>query len=202
MSKRILDFSDHEAAIKLFDEAFTHPHRRYEVVAVDPFIAYEWVRENASMRHFGWGSDEKSHMRMGDLIHMDTLYYRERCGWVTDCGELNAVSNNGYLCDFPPDANSETCQYTGKRLCMPYQCPVAYEADREDIRRKDHDLWRTDYKPYPDEQPTDWMVLYARPRYAAVANVHVINLPTQAEMRQRAQEQWEREQATAEGGAV
>lgn len=170
-----LDFSDHDAAVKLFDEAFVHPRRHYVIQPVDVETAKKWLRKNASMRHFGWGPDPRPPMGCGDLMSMDTLYYRDRCGWVADCEEGD---NNGYLCDYPPDEQSETCSQTGKRLCHTWQCPVAYEADREDIRRKDPGLWKSDYKPHPDEQPTDWMVLCARPRYAYVVNVTVLGCET------------------------
>jgi hypothetical protein len=61
-----------------------------------------------------------------------------------------------------------------KRLCYAFNCPIACEADREDIRKLDPDLYKSDFKPYPDEQPHDWMVLHSRPRYAYVPNVKVV----------------------------
>ncbi|HEU5376890.1 MAG TPA: hypothetical protein VFV38_15750, partial [Ktedonobacteraceae bacterium] len=111
----------------------------------------------------------------------DELYYRDRCGWAA----------GSYHCDHPDhpgaehcwEKDCEECEELGadeygrprhKCLCYAWNCPIASEADREDIRRRDPDLYRSDYKSYPDEEPHDWMVLHSRPRYAYVPNVRVL----------------------------
>lgn len=181
----VLDFADHEAAMRLFDEAFCNPDRPYVVQPQDPAIAAEWLRKCTWMVNFVWCAGAKSFeqrlaeggpLQAGQLIDFDTLYYRGRCGWRSDADG----DNNGYLCDapIPPEDifHVEACSQTGKRLCYRWQCPVAYQADREDIQRLDPDLYASDYEPYPDSEPEDWLVLYARPRYAYVPNVRVVGL--------------------------
>lgn len=154
-----LDFTDHEAACALYDEAFQHPDRLYVVTPIDDEVARTWIRDNAYMLNFGWAGarsfQEKlkalGAMRYGQKIHIDTLYYRDRCGWVTEDAP-DGAENNGYLCDYPPGKGDEVCRVTRKRLCHTCQCPIASSSDDEH-----------------DEQ----MILYRRPRYAYVSNVLV-----------------------------
>lgn len=179
----VLDFSDSDSARAFFDDAFLHPRRKYVVQPLDANVARRWLSDNATMLRFSW-ADGATPMQFGDLIHMDELYYRNRCGWVTDTSKFESCDNNGYLCDFPddrqvehlwPDNGGETCSQTGKRLCYPWQCPVAIEACVEDIKRKYPDLYRSDYKGEPLEDTAgDWMILEVRPRRALVANVIVL----------------------------
>jgi hypothetical protein len=182
-----LDFADVQAVEALFNEAFQHPRRKYVVQPTDTREASEWLKENTWMTNFTWCAGAKSFeqrlqevgtLRRKQLIHLDELYYRNRCGWAA----------GDYHCDHPDRENSECCsgedceeceghidaEGYGKRLCYAFNCPIAASADREDIRKLDPDLWRSDYKDYPDEEPHDWMVLYARPHYAYVQNVEVL----------------------------
>jgi len=97
-----LDFADHDAAVRVFDEAFLHPSIEY---VVNP---------------------------------------------------------------------SEICEGTGKRMCFPFQCPIAYPLDAAGIRELDPGLYASDYAGEDDDYATDWMALAHRPRYAYVPNVIVI----------------------------
>jgi hypothetical protein len=188
MSKPIiLDFSDNEAAANLFNEAFQHPRRKYVIQPVNQEIAAQWLKENTNMVKFVWCAGVKSFetrlneagpLRCGELIHLDTLYHRNRCGWAA----------GSYHCDHPDHPDAELCdvkdceecgvdeqgQPRHKCLCHAFACPLAYEADRDDIKKLDPDLYRTDYKDYPGAEPHDWMVLHSRPRYAYAPNVLVI----------------------------
>jgi hypothetical protein len=191
MKPVILDFSNHKAASNLFNEAFQHPRRKYVVHPVDKEVAAEWLKENTYMTNFTWCAGAKSFekrlaeagsLRCGELIHLDTLYYRDRCGWQA----------GNWHCDYPyekedaeecEEDDCEECEELGKdeqgeqlhkRLCFSFNCPIAYEADRDDIKKLDPGLYKSDYKPYPDETPQDWMVLHSRPRYAYVPNVRVV----------------------------
>ena len=158
-----LDFTDHEAAYRLYDEAFQHPDCLYVVTPIDAEAARAWMRENAYMLNFGWVGarpfqeklKELGAMRYGQHMHMDTLYYRDRCGWVPENVPVGA-ENNGYLCDYPPGKGDEVCRVTHKRLCHTYQCPIALRASDEEEDGEDDD-----------------MILYRRPRYAYVSNVLV-----------------------------
>ncbi len=181
-----LDFTDVPAVEALFDEAFCHPRRQYTVHPVDTAVAAEWLKENTYMVNFVWCAGVKSFdrrleeagpMRHNTLIHLDELFYRDRCGWAT----------GSYHCDYPDKEDAECChdedceecegsiyaEGDGKRLCYSFNCPIACEADREDIRKLDPGLWRSDYKGN-DYEPQDWMVLHSRPRYAYVPNVTVL----------------------------
>lgn len=174
-----LDFSNTDAARTLFDQAFEHPENTYIVQPIDTDVARAWLQENAFMLNFGWATDNTFQTRLQRLgamyfyqvIGLDTLYYRNRCGWQADDEEGD---NNGYLCDYPPDMHTERCSVTGNRLCHTWQCPIAYQADREDIRLYDPSSYASDYANDPEQEPEDEMVLIKRPRYAYVPNVHVL----------------------------
>ncbi len=194
MSKKktplLLDFTDIPAVEALFDEAFRYPRRHYTVQPVDAEVAAAWLKENTYMVGFVWCAGVKSFeqrlkeagpLRCGQLIGLDMLYYRGLCGW----------ESGSYHCDYPnwPGDDADHCrdrtcgeeecegqqQETGygKRLCYSFNCPIASEADREDIRRLDPGLWQSDYKGNT-HKPEDWMVLHSRPRYAYVPNVIVL----------------------------
>lgn len=157
-----LDFSDHQMALDLYEEAFEHPECLYEVTPTDVEVARAWISDNAYMINFGWTGarafqeklKELGAMHYGQEIDMDTLYYRDRCGWVTSSEDIpdEGADNNGYLCDYPPEKGDDVCSVIGKRLCYACQCPIAVRAT--------------------DENEDD-MILYRRPRYAYVANVVV-----------------------------
>jgi hypothetical protein len=81
------------------------------------------------------------------------------------CGYFNGetVVNNGYGCDNPSqeetDFDDEANKDQGK--CYSWGCPLAYEADYEDIKRLDPDL----AKEYAEQQQkygfieSDWVVM-------------------------------------------
>lgn len=186
----VLDFTNTQAVEDLFNEAFQHPRRTYVVQPVDVDIATEWLKKNTNMVNFVWCAGVKSFekrleeagpLHLREIIHLDELYYRNRCGWAA----------GDWHCDHPNDEHSEECQEKGceeceelepdkagepqhKRLCSAWNCPIASEADRDDIRKLYPDLYRSDYEPYPDAEPHDWMVLHSRPRYAYVPNIQVL----------------------------
>lgn len=179
-----LDYSDHEAAKALYDEAWAHPRRKYTIIPADPEVAWHWIFNNASMLNFGWPTSsnfdvhlkELGPMQPGDLISLDTMYYRNRCGWVYSDNEAD-TEDEEYVCYHPDTENSEENTESGKRRkCFSWNCPLAHEADREDIRKRDPEFYKSDFKPYPDEQPHDWMILHKRPRYAYVPNITVIGV--------------------------
>jgi hypothetical protein len=97
-----LDFSDHEAVMKLFNEAFQHPRRRYTIHPVDKDVAATWLRENTWMTNFTFEKrlNEAGALRCGELIHLDELYYRERCGWAA----------GHYHCDHPDKEDAAECE--------------------------------------------------------------------------------------------
>ncbi|MBU0491774.1 MAG: hypothetical protein KKA73_03370 [Chloroflexi bacterium] len=174
-----VDFADHAAVVALFDEAFCHPDRHYTVQPVDVAVATAWLQQYTWMTNFCWGEGSKPFaqrlaeagpLRCRQLTDLDTLYYRNRCGWRSDQGD--------YCCDAPltgiEEHYVEVCPATGLRLCQAGQCPVAYQANRHDIQRLDPDLYQSDLAPYPEHEPEDWLVLSARPRYAYVPNVQVL----------------------------
>ncbi len=172
-----LDFAEAGVAERIFDEAFQHPRRKYVIQPVDAEVARRWLCEHANIVNFVWCGGAKSlrerlaeggALHPGQLIHLDTLYYRNRCGW------MDVSEGADYTCDAPPGDDTDTDSANGKRRCFAWNCPIAYEAGREDIRRKAPELFKSDFKPYPDQKPDDDMVLHSRPRYAYVPNVTVL----------------------------
>lgn len=185
-TKATIDFTDHEAARIFFDDAWAHPRRKYLVTPADPEIARRWLRDNAYMLAFGWATESGFQARLKQLgpmqpntvIPLDELSnMRNRCGWfVTERVDPIAshaagepVIDEDYLCEHPD--NLDGCR---PGQCFASQCPIAAEADREAIRKLYPELWRSDYKDHPNDEPHDWMVLWARPRYAYVPNVTVL----------------------------
>jgi hypothetical protein len=183
----VLDFADERTVERLFNEAFRHPECQYVVQPTNTSKAAEWLKEHTWMTNFTWCAGVKSFAQRlqevgplcyKQLIHLDELYYRNHCGWAA----------GDYHCDYPDLAEGEWCrkegceececlvypQGHGKRLCFASDCPIAAQADREDIRKLDPDLWRSDYQDDPDAEPEDWMILHTRPRYAYVTNVEVL----------------------------
>ena len=184
-----LDFTDMHAVETLFNEAFQHPEQTYIVQPVDVQIAAQWLSEFTSMVNFTWSAGTKSFeqrlqqagpMRFEQLIHLDELFYRNRCGWAA----------RSYHCDHPDHADAELCaendceecttlgndeqgQPRRKCLCFASGCPIAAQADREDMKRLDPDLWESDYKD-SEYEPEEWMILPSRPRYAYVPNITVL----------------------------
>jgi len=186
-----LDFTDTVAVEALFNEAFQHPHRKYTVRPNDVEVAAMWLKEYTSMVNFVWCAGVKEFdkrlkeagpMRLHQVTHLDTLYYRDRCGWAA----------GSWHCDYPGsdddadwcyDDECEECEEQGrdaegeikhKRICLATGCPIAWEADREDLKKYYPSLYKSDYKDVPDEEPHDWMILHSRPRYAYVPNVTVL----------------------------
>lgn len=80
------------------------------------------------------------------------------------CGYFNpeASVNNGYGCDHPDqeetDFDDELQREQGK--CYGHSCPIAYEADYEDMQKLDPDLadeYKNDVLPDGTIE-SDWMV--------------------------------------------
>lgn len=144
---------------QVWDVMWKASQHTFIILTKRPDRMQTWAQENASMRHFGWGDETKhSPMKPGDLIPMDELYHRARCGW--------ANGQEDYVCDHPDKARP-----TDEETCFDYDCPIAYPAAREDIEERDPNMFADNYAPYPDSEPTDWVVLHSRPRYAFASNV-------------------------------
>src|SRR5690349_12821569 len=86
-----LDFSDHLAAFRLYEEAFCHPEILYRIFPTDVAVAKKWIQENAFMVGFTYCAGVKSFeqrfadgglLYYGQKISLDELYYQGRCGWV------------------------------------------------------------------------------------------------------------------------
>lgn len=82
------------------------------------------------------------------IIHIDEL--------VCKCGHFNSETNvnNGYGCNHPEQEEKEK-DWDGniQGKCYSFSCPLASEADLEDMKKYDKDL----YKEYKNEEydPTE-----------------------------------------------
>ena len=166
---------DPEWVRRVWDVMWQANHHTFVVLTKRADRMRDWVRENASMRHFGWGKvEECAPMQPGDLMPMDSLYHRQRCGWANEA--------EPYRCDHP-DQEYKTQE---EENCVDHSCPIAYAAYREDIQEKDPDLYASDYESYPDAEPKDWVVLHSRPRYAYAHNVWLgTSITNQADANER-----------------
>lgn len=173
MTPLTLDFTDIERVSAIWEEAFQHPEQVYHIVPVDLSIAEEWIQNNAWMRSFGWGEEEKrAPLAYGKLIHLDELYYRNRCGYANaqepeEDQWADMLDDPTYVC-FHPQSEDKHCMIGG-------ECPYASEACLEDLREQDTDL----YEQYKcevenDEKCGDWMILHSRPRWAYVPNITLV----------------------------
>ena len=82
-----------------------------------------------------------------ELVHIDNF--------INDCGFFtsNTDENNGYGCTFNPNRKEEP------GCCFTFDCPVAREADLEDLKELDKSL----YEQYKDDANhvigSGWMVV-------------------------------------------
>lgn len=120
----------------------------------------DWTREHASVRSFGW-ADSMSPMEHGEIIDMDTLFYRNRCGWADGKAEVN----NGYGCAHPRASKSDE-----PGACFSWTCPIAYETPvcMECGEGEDECACEGGYQS-SEENPR--MELHERPRDAMAGNV-------------------------------
>jgi len=44
--------------------------------------------------------------------------------------------------------------------CYSFSCPLAWQADRDDIEEYDPDFFESDFKHYPEDQPDNYVVQY------------------------------------------
>lgn len=156
-----------EFIAKVWDVMWKCSQHTFLVLTKRPERMKKWVEENAYAKHFGWGQEERAPFVPGDLIHIDDLWMRNMCGWehVDKCD-----CNNGYICDCPPDDESDSCEH-GNRLCMSYNCPIACSNPSEK-KLKENGLegqYEIDDEGYSVE--CDWMEIFKRPRYAFASNV-------------------------------
>ena len=185
-----LDFTNREAVERVFNQAFRHPEQQYTIQPTNEEQASAWLKEYTDTVNFVWCAGVKSfEQRLAEagplhneqLIHLDTLYGRNRCGWAA----------GSYHCDHPDHADAEICQDRDceeceelgkddqgqprhKCLCFASNCPIASQVTLEDLRKLDPSL-AEEYKDSDEgESCGDWMVLDARPRYAYVPNVTVL----------------------------
>ena len=185
-TQTVMDFSDDEATRRLFDQMFERPGQQYTVTPVDTEVACAWLREHARHRHFGWTQQEQQPMLLNDVISLDELYYRNSCGYAYPLTPEDEAANEHAEAGSPLcfcgerltkwGSPVETDEETNRRLCLPWQCPVASEAYASDLQEHYPDLWRSDYSHQTDDDGPcgDWMILDARPRDAFVANIHVV----------------------------
>lgn len=124
--------------------------------------ARKWLRENASVRHFGWGYGQPP-MRCGESVDLDTLFYRGTCGWTDPDND----ERNGYGCKHPRAKDSAE-----PGACFSWTCPIAYEdlGCEECGEEKDDCACEGGFRRY-EENPD--MVLRDRPRYALAGNVRI-----------------------------
>lgn len=123
---------------------------------------FDWTREHASVRSFGWGYG-MAPMECGEVIDLDTLFYRNRCGWA----DGRAPVNNGYGCAHPKAKDSSE-----PGACFSWVCPIAEDVggcihcgkDEEDC---------TCERGFESSEENPRMELHERPRDAMAANVWV-----------------------------
>lgn len=156
-----------ELISKIWDAMWKAQHHTFLILTKRPERMKQWIKENAYKKHFGWVPEERTPFAPSDLIHLDDLFERNMCGWESvdkcDC-------NGGYICDYPPDDESDTCEH-GNRLCMPYNCPIAC-ANPTEKKLKENGLdgqYEIDEEGYSVD--CDWMEIFERPRNAFVSNV-------------------------------
>jgi hypothetical protein len=82
------------------------------------------------------------------LVQIDS-FIRE-CGLFTSDTNLN----NGYGCK----SKSKSKQEPG--CCYTYDCPLAHEADKEDLKELDHDLYLS-YSEDENIEGSGWMVQHS-----------------------------------------
>lgn len=141
-----------------WDAMWAAKDHRFLVTTIHPKRLRTWASRNASARRFGWiDFDRQPTMHPGDVIHMDELYYRGRCGWVDYGGDRN----NGYGCAHPENEENGECHT--------FACPIAYSAGLcANCDAHEDDCTCGDF--YEDE---DLMELHSRPRRAVAGNVWI-----------------------------
>lgn len=140
----------------VWDAMWQTPQHTFVVWASDVNRALKWTERNACVRHFNWVHDgAQSPMKPGEIIHMDTLYGRGRCGWTNNGVE----HNNGYGCAHPENSEDGSC--------FTFACPIAYSAGLcQNCEKSEDDCTCDDY-----DENVDRLVLWRRPRYALARNV-------------------------------
>lgn len=140
----------------VWDAMWQTPQHTFVVWASDVERARTWTERNACVRHFNWvHGGAQPPMKPGEIIHMDTLYGRGRCGW-----DNNGVQqNNGYGCSHPENNEDGSC--------FTFACPIAYSAGIcQNCEKPEDDCTCDDYS-----ENVDRLVLWRRPRYALARNV-------------------------------
>lgn len=155
---------------RVFDVMW-HAHRHTFVVLTkryDRLVNY--VLAGASRRAFGWTELDRWPMAPGDYEHIDTLYYRNQCGYVDD-GDDEDGGTKSWACKHPENEECGQPESCGERCC-----PIADCADtREDLEAlevaDDYTFVKdADGSEYTDDH-VEWVRLHGRPRHAMCSNV-------------------------------
>lgn len=104
-----------------FDTMWLTPRHTHQILTKRPDRMVRYVRERASRQCFGWTDIDRRPMKPNDIVHLDTLQYRNECGFA--CGDWG--------CDHPSnDSKGEDGS------CHKYECPIAEcVSDRESLHR-------------------------------------------------------------------
>ncbi len=91
------------------------------------------------------------------IIHLDELV--DICGYFTS----NTSVNNGYGCKHKDQEEIDTCSYINKPhgKCYSWSCPLANEADLQDMKNHNMDLYNDwkDEKYDPSEMGGQYMLV-------------------------------------------
>jgi hypothetical protein len=89
-----------------------------------------------------------------ELLQLDAL--ANECGFFTS----DTDRNNGYGCTLPDNIPGFQKQEPG--CCFGFDCPLAWEAHRDDLKKHDEGLYE-EYKDEeygPEECGSGWMIKY------------------------------------------
>jgi len=169
-----LDFSNEEEVEALYQMAWDNPKRIFVIRPTDVGVARAWIRGHAFQllpRPVGFPTQRNNPdpLRPGMVLTIVTL--RKVCGWSLRLHDPR--KENRRLCAHPADETSEVDKVTGLRLCNPFNCPLGFPAQREDIKNRDEPLWLSVFRD-SHKTPEGWLVLTGKPRYASLPNVRVI----------------------------
>ncbi len=89
-----------------------------------------------------------------ELVHIDQ--FPNQCGFFTS----DTDKNNGYGCTFPEGEVDGWFKKAHPGCCYGWDCPFAYEADLEDLKKHDSHLYAEykDEKYGPHECGSGWLI--------------------------------------------
>jgi len=151
---------------KVWDSMWAAKQHTFLILTKRPERMKKWVQENAYAKQFGWVEEQRIPFEPGDLIHIDDLWMRNMCGWVSQKCECDG----GYVCDYPADKYSERCKH-GNRICRSDNCPIGCDNPPREILEANglEGQYEIDADGYSVE--CEWMELHTRPRNAFAQNV-------------------------------